>query len=227
LSLLNAFELRCADEVVVLPMSAQRLLAFLALQGHPLQRVYVAGTLWTDGSQERAAANLRSSLWRLNRSGHRLVEATHTHLQLASDVDVDVRRAFVLAHNLLNGSGDWPNGSDAESMLDRELLPDWYDEWLLLERERFRQLALHALEAVAMRQLEAGQLRHALETALVVVRGDALRESAHRLLIRVHVAEGNSGEALRQYELCRRLLHDRLGLEPSPQLAKLVAPLMR
>jgi DNA-binding SARP family transcriptional activator len=48
-----------------------------------------------------------------------------------------------------------------------------------------------------------------------------LRESAHRALIRVHLAEGNRFEAQRQYDLCRRLLRDRLDIEPSPQLEAL------
>jgi DNA-binding SARP family transcriptional activator len=227
LSLLNAFELRCDGEAVSLPLSAQRLLAFVALHEHPLLRVYVAGTLWTDSSEERAAASLRSSLWRLHRPGHRLVVATSTHLRLDPEVDVDLRRAFGLARRLLDGSASGDDLDAAETPLDGELLPDWYDDWLLFERERYRQLGLHALEAVAERFIAAGSLPRALEAALAAVRGEPLRESAHRVLIRVHLAEGNAGEALRQYELCRRLLRDRLGVEPSPQLAALVEPLTR
>ena len=73
LSLLDAFELHCDGEPVELPLSAQRLLAFVALHDHRLLRVYVAGKLWSHVSEERAAGNLRSSLWRLHRQGHRLV----------------------------------------------------------------------------------------------------------------------------------------------------------
>jgi DNA-binding SARP family transcriptional activator len=98
---------------------------------------------------------------------------------------------------------------------------------VLFERERFRQLALHALEARAERLLDVGRPADALEGALEAVRSEPLRESAHRLVIRVHLAEGNGGEALRQFELCRRLLFDRLGLSPSDQLVELVAELTR
>jgi DNA-binding SARP family transcriptional activator len=227
LSLLNAFELRCDGEVVSLPLSAQRLLAFIALHEHPLLRVYVAGTLWTDSPEERAAASLRSSLWRLHRPGHRLVVATGTHLRLDPEVDVDLRRAFGLARRLVDGSAAAHELAAAELPLDGELLPDWYDDWLLFERERFRQVALHALEALAERFLAAGNLSRALDAAHAAVRGEPLRESAHRVLIRVHLAEGNGGEALRQYDLCSRLLRDRLGLEPSPLLDALVEPLTR
>ena len=221
LSLLNGFELRCDGTLVKLPLSAQRLLAFVALHEHPLQRVYVAGTLWIDASDDRAGASLRSSLWRLNRSGHDVVEATGTSLRLAPEVDVDLLRAFGVAHRLLNGSADAADLEFGATALRGELLPDWYDEWLLFERERFRQVSLHALEALAERFVRDGELARALEAALSAVQSEPLRESAHRVLIRVHLAE-NRGEALRQFELCRRLLHDRLGVEPSAQLDQLL-----
>jgi DNA-binding SARP family transcriptional activator len=222
LSLLEAFELRCDDQLVSLPLSAQRLLAFVALHEHPLVRVYVAGTLWIDASDERAGASLRSSLWRLNRPGHHLVDATTTHLHLAPGIEVDLRRGFALARRLLDGTADTNDLETAEAALVGELLPDWYDDWLVFERERFRQVSLHALEALAERLVRAGQLSRALEAALWAVRSEPLRESAHRALIRVHLAEGNRCEALRQYELCTRLLRARLGVEPSSQLNELL-----
>jgi DNA-binding SARP family transcriptional activator len=227
LSLLGGFELRCDGEPVSLPLTAQRLLAFLAVQEHPLQRLYVAGMLWTDATDARAAASLRSSLWRLHRPGHELVVSTATHLRLAPGVDVDVHRASEFARRVLDGSADVDGVVAPEAALSGELLPDWYDEWLLFERERFRQLGLHALEQLANRFLALGRPGRALGAALAAVRGEPLRESAHRTLIRVHLAEGNAGEALRQYELCARLLRDRLGLAPSPLLEELVSPLTR
>ena len=222
LSLLDAFELRCDGELVGLPVSAQRLLAFLALHERPLLRPYVAGTLWIDASDDRAGASLRSSLWRLNRSGHRLVDATSTRLGLAPGIDVDVRSSLALARRLLDGTAPAEELDSAEASLNGEVLPDWYDDWLVFERERFRQLSLHALEVLSDRLLAAGRLGGALGAALAAVRGEPLRESAHRALIRVHLAEGNRAEALRQRELCRGLLRERLGAEPSPQLDELL-----
>jgi DNA-binding SARP family transcriptional activator len=222
LSLLNAFELRSNGHVVNLPLSVQRLLAFVAIHEGPVLRVYVAGTLWIDTSDARAGASLRTSLWRLNRPGHRLIEATSTHLRLASEVEVDLHRACAIAHRLLNETAMPSDFAEAESALRGELLPDWYDEWLTFERERFRQLSLHALEALALQLMSAGFTGRALEAALAAVRGEPLRESAHRVLIRVHLAEGNRGEAFRQYALCCRLLRERLGIEPSPQLVELL-----
>ena len=65
------------------------------------------------------------------------------------------------------------------------------------------------------------------ETALAAVSGEPLRESAHRALIRVHMAQGNWFDALRQYDLYRDLVRGQLGLDPSPEMEHLVAPLQR
>ena len=101
-------------------------------------------------------------------------------------------------------------------------MPGWYDDWVIIERERLRQLHLHALESVAEQLAAQGRNAAALEAALRAVASDPLRESAHRLVIRIHLAEGNAAEALRQYELCRRMLHKELGIAPSAALRDLL-----
>lgn len=95
-----------------------------------------------------------------------------------------------------------------------ELLPDWYDDWLVIERERFRQARLHALEALCGALSSKRRYAKAIEVGLVAVASEPLRESAHRAVIRVHIAEGNISEALRQYEVCRDSL-SQAGLRPS------------
>jgi DNA-binding SARP family transcriptional activator len=62
-----------------------------------------------------------------------------------------------------------------------------------------------------------------VEAGLAAVRAEPLRESAHRTLVRAHLAEGNRFEANRQYHNCRRLLQAELGLEPSRGLRELIA----
>jgi len=225
LGLLNHFGLHCDGEAVALPASAQRLLAFLALHEHPMRRVYVAGVLWIDTPEDRAFANLRSTLWRLNKPGYQLIEATSKQLRLAPTVCVDFRDASALAHRLL-GDSLGPEGLDVDwTPLAGELLPDWYDEWVLIERERYRQVGLHALENLAERLIAERQFGRALETGLAAVAGEPLRESAHRVLIKAHLAEGNVSEAIRQYRVYRELLRDQLSLDPSPAMEALVGGL--
>ncbi len=224
LRLLNGFELDSAGEAVRLPMSAQRVLAFVALQDSPLQRPYVAGSLWLDWPEQRAYANLRSALWRIHRCGLPLVNAVGQQLSLNRGVVVDVRELEALARRALAGTStailepEW-------SLFSGDLLPDWYDDWLVLERERYRQLRLRALDALCARLTDAGRFDEALAAGLAAVAGEPLRESAHRAVIRVHLSEGNVGEAIRQCRLFRRLLREQLGIEPSARMDELMAGL--
>jgi len=100
-----------------------------------------------------------------------------------------------------------------------ELLPDWYDDWILLERERVRQLQLHVPEVAAGQLLRQGRHAVARELALTALRMELTRESAHRLAIEVpRLAKGNSGEAWRQLEQCQQVLGEEPGIMPSTQL---------
>jgi len=221
LRLLNAFELVCDGEPVQLPMGAQRLVAFVALHERALRREYVAGSLWLDTSDERAAANLRSTLWRIHTRSARLLDTSGQRLQLRPEVRVDLRDAERLARRELDGATTETEPTDQDTFAG-DLLPDWYDDWVLLERERFRQLRLRALETLCERHTRAGRLGEALEAGLLSLAGEPLRESAHRALIRVHLADGNAIEAIRQYRLCRRLLREQLGIEPSDRMRELM-----
>lgn len=224
LRLMNGFELLRDGRSVPCPLTAQRLLAFLAFQERPVQRLYVAGRLWPDASEQRALASLRSALWRANRPAGRLVEAVDTRIALDPAVRVDAREGALGAQRLIDGPAAAGPPPGAPLPLG-ELLPDWYDDWLVFERERLRQLHLHALEALTARLMAGGRYGEAVSTALSAIAVEPLRESAHRALIGVHLAEGNPSEARRSYELFRELLRSELGLCPSARLAEMVEPL--
>jgi len=226
LALLDAFQLSCDDEVVPLSLPAERLLAFLALRDRPVRRVSVACTPWIDTTEDHAFGSLRSALWSLRRSGHDLVEAiSGRRLRLAPGIVIDVREATASARRLLDCSADAQDIGLDRALLAGDLLPDWYDDWVVIERERFRQLRVRALEFLCERLTAAGRFSEAIEAGLGAVTHEPLRESAHRVLIRTHLAEGNRADALRQYRIFRQLLHDCLGLEPSGEIEALVAAL--
>ncbi len=106
-----------------------------------------------------------------------------------------------------------------------DLLPDWYDDWAVVESEEWRQLRLHALDTLAERLTAAGRYADATSAALAAVKAEPLRETAHASLIRVYVAEGNRAEALAAYERYRAVLKEDLGLEPSPRIEALIKDL--
>ena len=134
---------------------------------------------------------------------------------------VDVKEVVELARELLAGTDR--RSSDFDRVcLAGDLLPDWYEDWVLIERERLRQLRLHALEALADQRVREGRFAEAADAALAAIAGEPLRESSQRALIRVHIAEGNFGEAVRQYRLYSELLFEEMGVDPSPQLESMM-----
>lgn len=188
----------------------------------------VAGTLWPVATEVRASASLRTALARLPDHAGAAVKATARDLGLSDRVSVDLWDARALAHRLLvpQDSSLAPDpGSEAVTALSAELLPDWYEEWVLIEAEDWRQLRLHALEALAERLTVQGHYGDAAAAALAAVRVEPLRESPRAALIRVHIAEGNPSEALREFARYGELLMLELGVEPTERLRALVAKL--
>ena len=221
LFLFDAFTLCREGHNAVLQLSAQRLIALVTLRT-TIRREEAGGILWPDVPDCRAAARLRTTLWRLRRSGSDVLGTTNGHLMVQDGVEVDYRDWMALALKII----DRPQAVtevDLSSLRPHgELLAGWYDDWVLLEQERVRQLQLHVLEVTADELLQQGRHAVALEFALGALRMEQTRESAHRLAIRVHLAEGNVGEAWRQFERCESVLGKELGIRPSSQLRALV-----
>jgi DNA-binding SARP family transcriptional activator len=204
-----------------LPRAVQRLVAHLCLAGRTT-RTAAAGRLWPDVPEDRAHGSLRSALWRLNRVAPGLVEASGCVLRLAADVRVDARDLVDWARRATAPPAGPGDVAVPDPALLGDLLPGWYDDWVLVERERLRQLRMQALEAVAARLACLGRHGEALETAHAAIRAEPLRESAHRTVVRVHLAEGNVAEAVRAFEFFRTMLEEELGVPPSEQLTRLV-----
>lgn len=210
---------------------SQRLLALLSVRDRALTRVGVAGTLWPESSGDHAFSSLRSALARLSRVTREAVVVTPLDVCLAEGVALDIRDARALAHRLLDADADAAlssadTGASAIASLSVELLPDWYDDWVLVEGEEWRQLRLHALESLAERLLVERRFGDAMGAALAAVRTEPLRETARAVVIRVHLAEGNQSEALRAFASYRAVLHAELGLEPTARLVELVGDLL-
>ena len=222
LQLIGGFSLRWRDRSVELAWGTQRLLALLALRREPARRSYLAGTLWMDSEERRASGNLRSALWRLRSTRNEIVRATPTHVGLSPGVQIDLDDATALADAVMGRTGEVDLRVLDTSVFASDVLPDWYDDWVIFERERFRQLRLHALEALCERQASIGLHAAAIQNGLTAVNADPLRESAHRALIKAYLAERNYVEAKRQYRALADLLMTDLGIEPSEDASKLL-----
>jgi DNA-binding SARP family transcriptional activator len=218
---INGFRVCLDGRTLLLPVAAQRVVAFVVLHDEPMLRSYVAGNLWPDVTEQRAAGNLRTTLWRLSRLPA-LVGSGRRHVWLEPEVTVDFREATEIARRLMvDPDGVSPAASRCPALLG-DLLPDWYDEWAIMERERFRELRIHALESIGRGMMRMGKYAAAVQAGLAAARAEPLRESSHRLVVEAHASEGNVAAAMRQFETFRAALKRELGVEPSRLMCSLV-----
>jgi DNA-binding SARP family transcriptional activator len=224
LFLLDGFRLVSGGAPAELPRGLQRIVALVGLRPGT-SRSQLAGLLWPNMPEERALSSLRTGLWRLRRQGCCPMLARNGTVRLAAGVGVDVDDLVRTAARIRDG-GDPRWAEDVLAAGRHDLLPGWYDDWVLVERERLRQLRLHALEQIARAYLRSGQYGEALQAALEAMRTEPLRETPHRLIVQIHLAEGNAYEALHAYYGYRHLILRELQLEPSTELRALLEHLL-
>ena len=220
LTLLRGFELHLDGRWLRPCAGEQRLVALLAVQG-PSPRSVVSGLLWPDASGPRAQGNLRTALWRLAKLCPGLVAVDGDRLALRG-VEIDVVAFGRWAKRLVDRGAVADDDVRTARAASADLLPGWYDDWVVTEREQLRQLRLHAFEALARELAARGRHAVAIEIALSAIAIDPLRESAHRTLISVYLAEENLSEAARHLRIFADLLHTELGVAPSPRTIQLV-----
>ena len=208
----------------------QALLALLAAEGRPMSRTRLAAMLWPDADEADARGRMRRLLHELsNHVGHDTLVTDRQTVVLANDVVAatdlsSLRRS--LAQGLYRATGNASEESldaleHAAQLAAAEfaegLVLDECDEltaWLERQRESLRQARAQALAQLVTRLEGARQHERALHHAQDLVAIDALNEAAQRQLIRLYAAVGQPHAALQQFERCRQLLHDELGVEP-------------
>src|SRR5215471_10868304 len=234
LTLLGGFLARIEGEPLTLPTKkTQALLAYLALPvGHAHQRDKLAGLLWGGTPDAFARNSFRQALFVLRKalasSGDVLRIEGDTVTFDGDGIEVDTR-AFERA--VADGT---PTALEkAATLYQGDLLAGLavaeapFEEWLLAERERFRELALEGLAKLLVHQRNAGSLEEAIRTALRITAVDPLQESVHRTLMRLYVQSGRRGAALRQYQMCVGLLLRELGIEPESETRQLYRDILQ
>src|SRR5262245_21730737 len=219
LKLLGDFEARLGSgpPLRLRTRKTQALLAYLALPpGEPHSRDKLASLLWGDRSQPEARSRLRGSLFVLRRV---LATARPPCLALESEtvgldvdaVDVD---AVVFAHLIRAGNpealrhaSELYRGDFLEGLAFRGT---YFEEWLMAERERLRELAVDGLAKLLASQCSSGPAEASVQTALRLLALDPLQEPVHRTLMRLYAQLGRRGAALRQYQLCVGVLQREL-----------------
>ena len=236
LRLLGDFEARLGSgpPLRLRARKTQALLAYLASSpGHTHSRDKLASLLWGDSSQSQARSRLRGSLFVLRRT---LASAIPPCLVLDSDavaLDVDAVDIDVVDFGRLVRVHDPEALAKAVELYRGDLLEGFafrgalFEEWLIAERERLREMAIDGLAKLLVHQRSTGAFEAAVQTGLRLVALDPLQESVHRTLMRLYAELGRRPAALRQYQMCVRVLQRELRVEPDAETKRLYRELVR
>lgn len=203
----------------------EALLVYLACTSRSHPREQVAELLWDDRAQAQSLTNLRATLSRLNEHlapfllVTRRTVAIHPEAQVWVDA-VELRTALEANRPPLSNSvacrlervlalykGDFLAGFYINES-------QGFEEWLRTERERLRVGVMEALSHLASFQLGRASFDAGVAHAARLLELDPLREDAHRQMLLLLASKGQRSTALSQYDLCRQILADELGVEP-------------
>ncbi len=217
--LLGRFTVSVDGKVIDLPLrSAQTLLAYLILTvGKLHRREQLAGLLWPDTDEASAKGSLRHTLWRLRKALGPRDGLMVDDLSIGFDPHAD----YWLDAQALSARPAPDASVDAllkvVSAYEGELLPGFYDDWIVLERERLRT-SYEAWMAQLLEKLQAEQRwADVLEWGERWIAFGHTPEAAYRALIVAHVQRGDSAAAALTYRRCVDALRTDLGVDPSPQ----------
>jgi adenylate cyclase len=220
--MLGGFRARAAGQEIDVPGRKERaLLAYLALPaGEARSRDKLAGLLWSDRADSQARESLKQAVFKLRRSLDRVrpspLVVDREFITLDTElVTVDVAEfeqlievgttdALVRAAALYRG--DFLDGLD--------LRDGAFDEWLLMERQRLRDMVREVLAKLTDRHMSDGAPDQAAAVARRLLAIDPLREAAHRTLMKIYSVQGQTALALKQYHICRDALQSELGIKP-------------
>src|SRR5438128_12210762 len=208
----------------------QSLLAYLVLhRTAPQARSHLAFLLWSDSDEAQAYSNLRKLLHQLRQAlphADHFLHADRHHLQWLPEhanaswtLDVlDFEQALARAEQVEQAQDTNALRQALEQVVELyrgDLLPSSYDEWILPERDRLRQLFLQAAERLIALLEEERDYDAAITTAQQLLRQDPLHEASYRQLMRLYALRGDRAAALRVYHTCVTVLARELGPQPS------------
>jgi DNA-binding SARP family transcriptional activator len=228
LSLLGAFSCTIGGREVTFPTrGVERLLAYLILKrGRPTPRRTLAGTLWPDSDDPRAAKNLNTTLWRAKGTlADRMVTNIHfrsDHARISleiQDAEIDAIRFqdFVAKRPLLSGPARARELNRAMELYGGDFLEGLDDEWIVSERAGFRSQYLSLLRELVDTCIESTEYSEGLIQARRLLELDPLDEGSHRRVMLLRFLSGDRSGALMQYRLLTDILSAELGIEPSQE----------
>jgi DNA-binding SARP family transcriptional activator/predicted ATPase len=239
--LLGDFSMIYADQQVnsLNTIRLQSLLAYLVLHRDvPQQRQHLAFLFWPDTTEAQARNNLRQLLHQLRQAFPEVEQflitdkhVLHWHPITPFLLDVaEFEQALTEAATATRGNDDLALQSyleQADNLYHGELLPGCYDEWILPERERLRQLHKQALEHLLRIFEVRGDTATAIRYAQRLIGLDPLSEDLYRRLMRLFALNNDRASALHVYHTCVTTLQREMGVEPDPATREAYERLMQ
>lgn len=230
LKLFSGFTLLGEDgkELAIPSLKQRALLAHLALHpGKRFTRGQLAGLLWGEQSENRARHSLSQSLYSLCQK-----------LGSAADIVRRERQTVTLQENVINVDVNafktWSASKDADHLrraveiYRANLLSEFdfgepgFDDWAGCFVSKCHDQVMHAGITYLVGEAEGQETSDRLTVAQRLLRIDPCSETVHQALIRIYIEAGQPGAALRQFEACREVLHEELGIRPNPETERLV-----
>jgi DNA-binding SARP family transcriptional activator len=240
LTLMGSPRLRCAAEPIALSPGPSLLCAYLALSpGEGRRREVAAAQLFADSPEPLARRRLSTALWRLSTEvrsavGIDLVARTHDdRVRLSPSVEMSLDTTAFEAL-VLPALGVRPECLTAElaaslrravALHGGELVEQCRDDWVLVERSRIEALYLTALDYLVVHHGQRGEHAEVSRYGELALTLEPLREDVHRHVMSAYAAAGRDDLVERQFERCRRVLVDELGVDPMPETVALYSRL--
>lgn len=200
------------------------LMAYLAVTSRAHSRDKLASLLWGEMPDADAKNNLRQALTNLRRVAAECLTIRRDSIEFTGDCFLDSRRfeehlktassleplpaSVILADSLRLYHGDFLEGFFVRDAPD-------FEDWMLAERARLRELALQTLHTLTLFHTQRGNFKEAITYAARLLTFDPWREEAHRQLMLLLARTGQWTAALAQYKSCRKTLEKELGVQPS------------
>ena len=231
--LLGQFKLLINDSPIELPSRpAQSLLAYLALNaGVTHRREKLASLLWPEATESNARSYLRQALWRIRKSLKSRSLQWEDFLEVNEiDVTFIIHADYWLDADVLLKAVE---PEQVETLIEivnlyrEELLPGFYDEWVVSERNRL-QAAYHQKMRLLLDGLVHNEQWHkVIEWGEQWIRLDYAPEAAYRAMMQAHAELGDMGMVHTTFQRCTEAINHELDLEPSPETVHLYEQICR
>jgi ABC-type oligopeptide transport system substrate-binding subunit/DNA-binding SARP family transcriptional activator/tetratricopeptide (TPR) repeat protein len=217
--LLGQYEIRMDGQPVIIssrPM--QSLLAYLVLHPHTShRREKLAGQIWPDASESNARSNLRHALWLIRKAigpgANVRIDSDDLgvtyHPQPGDQLDVD---CFEVCSE---EEGSTDALIQAVSAYGGDLLPGFYEEWVILEREWLQAAFERKMGRLLDCLLAERRWNEVLTWGERWIASGGTPEPAYRALMLAHAGLGNLSGAVAQYQRCVEALAREVGVQPS------------